>query len=357
MKVSIGAYIKEGPWGGGNLFFENLRNYLNSKGHRVINHLLDDDIDVILLTDPRQNSESSAFTDKEIIRYKNNINANVKVVHRINECDERKQTEGLNEFIVAANACSDATVFVSQWIKDLYLAQGFHISDPHVIMSGSNEKIFNKKNSSVYSEDKKMSIVTHHWSGNWNKGFDIYEKLDFLLDSKEYSDQFEFRYIGNLPDNFYFKNSGVIKPLSGLKLATELKKSHIYLTGSLNEPSGNHHIEGALCGLPILYIDSGALPEYCDNFGVSFVKDNFPEKLIEIKNSYKILKSNLNNYSFKSDIMCGEYEELFMKILNEKLELKYIKNKKNFIERTVLKTKNLIILNFYNLLKKNKLWK
>ena len=24
----------------------------------------------------------------------------------------------------------------------------------------------------------KLKIVTHHWSGNWMKGFDIYEKLD-----------------------------------------------------------------------------------------------------------------------------------------------------------------------------------
>ena len=25
MKISIGAYVKDGPWGGGNLFFENLK--------------------------------------------------------------------------------------------------------------------------------------------------------------------------------------------------------------------------------------------------------------------------------------------------------------------------------------------
>ena len=99
MKVSIGAYIKEGPWGGGNLFFKNLKVYLESKGHKVINHLLDDDIDIILLSDPRKDSESSSFTDKEIIKYKKTFNPKVKIVHRINECDERKGTEGLNEFI------------------------------------------------------------------------------------------------------------------------------------------------------------------------------------------------------------------------------------------------------------------
>ena len=49
----------------------------------------------------------------------------------------------------------------------------------------------------------------------------------------------------------------------GKELANELRKHDIYITGSKNEPSGNHHMEGALCGLPILYVNSGALPEYC----------------------------------------------------------------------------------------------
>ena len=37
------------------------------------------------------------------------------------------------------------------------------------------------------------------------------------------------------------------------------KKSHIYVTGSINEPSGNHHIEAAQCGLPILFLVLGLL--------------------------------------------------------------------------------------------------
>ena len=31
MKVSIGTNIKEGPWGGGNLFAINLKNHLEKK--------------------------------------------------------------------------------------------------------------------------------------------------------------------------------------------------------------------------------------------------------------------------------------------------------------------------------------
>ena len=33
MKISIGSKIIDGPWGGGNLFVINLKNYLIDKGH------------------------------------------------------------------------------------------------------------------------------------------------------------------------------------------------------------------------------------------------------------------------------------------------------------------------------------
>ena len=53
MKISIGSHIIEGPWGGGNLFIINLSNYLIKEGHTVVYDLIDKDIDLILLTDPR----------------------------------------------------------------------------------------------------------------------------------------------------------------------------------------------------------------------------------------------------------------------------------------------------------------
>ena len=55
MKISIGTNIKEGPWGGGNLFAINLRNYLIKQGHNVVHNLKDEDIDIILITEPRKN--------------------------------------------------------------------------------------------------------------------------------------------------------------------------------------------------------------------------------------------------------------------------------------------------------------
>ena len=88
-----------------------------------------------------------------------------------------------------------------------------------------------------------------------------------MLGKKEYKDKLEFTYIGNLPKKIKLTNTKVVSPISGKDLANEIKKNNLYLTGSINEPSGNHHIEGAQCGLPLLYLESGGTIEYCEGYG------------------------------------------------------------------------------------------
>ena len=56
--------------GGGNLFAINLSNFLKSNGHQVVYDLNDNDIDLILITEPRKTSESSAFTHVDVQKYK-----------------------------------------------------------------------------------------------------------------------------------------------------------------------------------------------------------------------------------------------------------------------------------------------
>ena len=46
------------------------------------------------------------------------------LVFRINECDERKGTNYVNKYLINANKVADGTIFVSDWIKNLYIDQG-----------------------------------------------------------------------------------------------------------------------------------------------------------------------------------------------------------------------------------------
>ena len=134
MKISIGTKIKDGPWGGGNLFAINLRNFLEKEGHEVVYDLVDEDIDIILITEPRRTSESSAFTSTEVKNYLRYIKFDTLVVHRINECDERKNTNFVNKYLMYANKVADATVFVSTWLKDLYISHGLPSKNLNVIL-------------------------------------------------------------------------------------------------------------------------------------------------------------------------------------------------------------------------------
>lgn len=314
LKISINVQNKEGPWGGGNLFISNLKNYLESNGNEVIFNLFDPNIDIILIIDPRMLSESVMYTPKEIEFYKRNINNKCKVVHRINECDERKETSGINEYYIKANNVADHTVFVSEWLKNIYINSGFSSKNFDVIMSGANSEIFNYHERAFWNKSEPLRIVTHHWGSNFNKGFDIYSYLDKSIQEK-YKNQIKFTYIGNLNKDLEFQSTEIIEPKSGRELANLIKENHIYLTASINEPSGNHHIEAAQCGLPILYRDSGGMPEFTKGFGVEFQgKQDFFESLDELKNNYLTFFEKMKEYPFNSLIMSKEYLELFNKL-------------------------------------------
>lgn len=329
MKISIGTNIKNGPWGGGNLFAINLTNFLKTKGHIVVNNLLDEDIDIILLTEPRKTSESSAFTHIDVNNYLKFVNNRAIVIHRINECDERKNTNFVNKYLIDVNKSADFTVFVSAWLMDLFEKQGLKSSKKRVILAGANEEVFNSDGFTPWDGSEKLKIVTHHWGANWNKGFDVYKKIDELLSSEKWNKKIEFTYIGNIPKNFEFKNSNKIDPLSGHELANKIKESHLYITASLNEPSGNHHIEAAQCSLPIMYINSGGIPEYCEEYGIMFNNKNLEEKLQHVIDNYIEYQQKMSDYPFKATVMSNEYLKEFNRLKDIEIEITKNRNLKD----------------------------
>ncbi len=336
MKVAIGYEIQKGPWGGGNAFAKSLSDYLKHRGVKVVFDLNDKDIDIILLTDPRGFSPQVTIDTGKIIRYLLFKNNKSIIVHRINECDERKGTTNMNSLLKRANFVADYTIFIATWLKNLDIH--FNDKGSHIILNGGDDKIFNSKNGSVWNQKEPIKLVTHHWGGNHLKGMDVYIKLDELLSEIKWKNIFQFTYIGNIPGNYKFKNVKHIKPCNGKKLAKHLKKNHIYLTASKNEPGGMHHIEGALCGLPILFRDSGSLPEYCKKYGISFQGiEDIVLALEKMMDNYKILKEKMKLYDRTAEKMCAEYNSLFNELY---------KNRRTLVKkRKLLKNPWLILRN------------
>ncbi len=133
--------------------------------------------------------------------------------------------------------------------------------------------------------DRPIRIVTHHWSDNLLKGFDVYEQLDSLIADGELKG-FELVVIGRWPARIKWRAAQTMPPMNGEKLATELRKCHLYLTASRWEPCGMHHVEGAQCGLPLLYhADGGGINEAGRCYGLEF-RDNLAEQLLEMKSRF-----------------------------------------------------------------------
>ena len=329
MKISIGSPIFTGPYGGGNLVVKNLSNFLHEKGHTVVHNLKDIDIDLILITNPLMYSEASSFNHHDINYYLKFKNKNALVVHRVNECDERKGSKNVNSQIMQANGLSDFSIFVSTWLKNLFSKKGLDTSKSKVILAGSDENIFFPKEVSTFLDNQRFKLVTHHWSGNWQKGFDIYKKIDDLLQYSEWNSILEFTYIGNIPKSFEFKNSKLIAPKNDLEIAKLLRTFDGYVTASKNEPSGNHHIEAAQSGLPILYLNSGGTPEYCYGFGLEFTENNFENKLSQFINSYEILFQNIKKYPLNATVSNSEYLKLFESLYERRDEI--ISSRKNLV--------------------------
>lgn len=311
--------LRSGAWGGGNQFGHALSHYLENQGVEVSYDLSDPNLDLILLADPRIDLEITAYNHHDILHYLRQVNTKAVVVHRINECDERKGfRDVVNPQLRQATRVADHTVFVSSWLRDLHLAQGMEPQAHSVILNGSNSSIFHAQGNRRWDRQEPLRLVTHHWGRDWLKGFDIYQQVDDWLADPRYQNRIAFTYIGNLPDGFRFRHATYLEPLSGKALADALRAQHVYLTASRNEPGSNHQNEGALCGLPLLYIDSGSIPEYAQGFGICFTPENFQEKLDEMLESYEQWADRMVDYPHTSDHTCTAYHRLFTDLLESR---------------------------------------
>jgi hypothetical protein len=322
MKVSIGQQAQSGPWGGGNRFLAVLVEALRERGHQVVHDLRDADIDIVLMTDPRVRSPNVCFGAGAILRYLAMRNPNAIVVHRINECDERKNESFINHKLVRANYVADATVFVGEWLTRLPVWRT-HLRSPwFVIRNGADTRVFNAAGFQPWSGQGALRLVTHHWGYHLMKGFDVYQRLDRMLAEPRWRERIAFTYVGNLPKGFKFKNARYVKPLNGEPLAAELASHHAYVTASINEPGGNHQNEGALCGLPLLFRKSGCLPEYCDGFGVAFSGlQDFEAAFEEFVTDYPTLRVRMEHYPHTAARMTQEWVALLETLLEQRTEL------------------------------------
>ena len=254
MKILINRKPVDGPWGGGNLFVKAFCELLREKGHTVV-HELSSDLDVIFMQDPRYSELGISIN--EIASYKRQKPSTL-VLHRVNECDARKGTEDMDQLLQASSEYVDTTIFVSNWMKNYHMSRGWKCSDARVLYNGVEKRHFQPREKSSKIDNGKINLVTHHWSNNRMKGFDVYEALDEFVGK---NNDFTFTYIGRALDTF--KNTELVKPTFGADLGEKLSMFDVYISGSLFDPGPNHILESLACEIPTYaYKDGGGACEF-----------------------------------------------------------------------------------------------
>lgn len=293
-----------GSYGGGAFFVKNMSKFLTENGFRVVFDLIPN-IDIIFIIDPRRDKYNRYSID-DIIKYKWK-NPSVKIIHRVNECDiKREHTINIEPLLLKTMSIADHVVFISKWLQEYFINKySLKLKKTNYILNGCNREEFYPIKKNI---NNRIKLVTHHWSNNYLKGFEIYNKLDQILPTLN----IEFIFIGNYNKKYNPKNIKMILPTSGKQLGDIIRNCDIYITATQNEPCGMHHLEGLSCGLPILYRSGGgAIKEVCKNVGEEFTDiKTLLEKLELIKNNYNQYRENIQ-YGYLGSNRCSmEYYEL-----------------------------------------------
>ena len=257
MRIFVNREPRQGPWGGGNKTLAGICEFLRKEGHEVFFDLVEG-LDVLVCFDPRPDHRGIWY--QTLWDYKQRYGS--KIVQRVGDLGTHSKPE-LFDLVKQTIPHSDAVIFPSIWARN----HSQHTGNNFNIIPNRPSPIFYDHSDEINTSIHKIPrVVTHHWSNNPLKGFDIYRIID-----EEYSGLIDFTYIGRLPDGFSFNNSTHISPIDDQELSKRLPKYDFYLTASRLEAGANHVLEALACKLPVVYhTDGGSITEYVGEYGIGY---------------------------------------------------------------------------------------
>lgn len=312
--VAINMFPAAGAWGGSSVFVHQFMAALRRCGIRPVFDL-DGPVDIIMIIDPRDDLLNKAFGMAEIARYKVR-NPKVRILHRINECDQRKGSNFIDECLRQASEIVDHTIFIAEWLQDYFVARWFNPDRSHqVIYNGADPAVFHPLHGESY-DGGTLRLVTHHFSGNMMKGFAVYQQVDAMIADGRLPDT-ELWIIGGRPPEMQWRSAKLIAPAAGNELADLLRRCHVYITASLWEPCGMHHVEGAQCGLPLLYhVDGGGIVEAGQRYGIGFREGSLFTAIQEMRADYPEMRQHVFNSMPDGLSMAMDYVRAVYRVLS-----------------------------------------
>ncbi len=303
---------RRGPFGGGNQWLRQVSSYFGECGYRT-RFALSSEVDCVLGTHTGL-SDGLCISYNDVLRAKER-NPRLRCIQRINDNDIRKGTGEMDKVLEEANRAADHTVFVSEWLRDHHAARWFDAAKPHsVILNGADPAIFHPLGARPWAPGEPMRFVTHHWSDNKSKGFDVYAEMDNLIAEGKLKDV-ELWIVGRWPQQITWRAAKTFGPCSGHALAAVLRQAHVCVTASRYEPGAMHPVEAMQCGLPLLYHpETGGTVELGRKFGVCMDGD-LVAAVDQMKENYGPLRDRVLREAPSGDLMCAQYRRVVQALL------------------------------------------
>lgn len=312
MRVYVNVRTRRGAYGGANAFLRALFDELRGRGVEIV-HDLSAPPDVALL------NALTGGIDLELVRL---VAASAPVVHRktgfrVSGTDEQRRVE--ENGVVAADRTQVEfgphlahSVFQSEYSRGVFRLAGF--DGPHtVIHNGVDERVFNTcvrrgplrraVTRDWWDGSTPIRVVVSTWSADERKGFAGYRLIDEQVEGRS---DVELRLVGRVPEGTCFRNIRVLRPRGRERVAAVLRDSHVLLTLSEHETCSNAIIEGINCGLPVIYLDSGANAELAAPYGVPF-DGSFVDALDRIRSDYRELADRTRDNPYRIGNVAPRY--------------------------------------------------
>ena len=314
MLVYLNARPRSGAYGGANAFLRSLVAELQRRGVRTTADP-DDPFDVGLL-----NALTEAL-DLEAVRRL--ADRGKPLVHR--KTGYLGRGSAGQRAIVGGVVLGDAqqvafdpyvahTIFQSRYSRDVFVAAG-HRGSSSVIHNGVDETVFNleqrrfpfgHRQRSFWRPGEPLRVVVSSWSSDENKGFPEYRRIDGQLDGRA---DVRVSLVGRAPADAGFRTIRVLRPRGPRRLADTLRREHVILQLARWETCSNALLEGLNCGLPAVYLDSGANAELAAPYGVAYEGDLFAA-LDELRERYGDIVARLPENPFRIRIVADRYLRL-----------------------------------------------
>ena len=305
MLVYLNARPRGGAYGGANAFLRTLVGELERRGVRTTADP-DDAFDVGLL------NALTEGLDLDLVRRL--ADRGRPLVHR--KTGYRGRGSVGQRAVVGGVVLGDAqqveldpylahTIFQSRYSRDVFVAAG-HRGTSSVIHNGVDEAVFTARERGGWRPGETMRVVISSWSSDENKGFPEYRRIDEQLAGR---DDVGVTLIGRAPVGARFRHVRVVGARGPRRLAEALRRGHVILQLARWETCSNALLEGLSCGLPSVYLDSGANAEVARPYGVPYEGDLFAA-LDALKPRYDEIVARLQQRPFAIGPVADRYVEV-----------------------------------------------